>query len=75
MRPRSRRTLCCSVPTPAAWPATGAPLPSCGHRKGRAALGYGSDEHALGLLHLGAARQEQRVPERAPLPQIVHWLD
>lgn len=43
--------------------------------EGRAALGLQRDEHPLGLLHLGEPRQEQRVPERAPLPQIVHWLD
>lgn len=42
---------------------------------GRAALGIGDDEHPLGLLHLGTPRQEQRVPERAPLETVVHWLD
>jgi len=42
---------------------------------GRAALGLPDDEHAVGLLYLGEPRQEQRVPERAPLPQVVHWLD
>lgn len=42
---------------------------------GRAALRIGDDEHPLGLLHLGTPRQEQRVPERAPLETVVHWLD
>lgn len=42
---------------------------------GRAALGLPDDERALGLLYLGEPRQEQRVPDRAPLPQVVHWLD
>lgn len=42
---------------------------------GRAALGIGDDERPLGLLHLGTPRQEQRVPERAPLDTVVHWLD
>lgn len=42
---------------------------------GRAAVGLGADEAALGLLHLGHARQEQRVPERAPVDAIASWLD
>jgi nitroreductase len=42
---------------------------------GRAALGIPDDEHAIGLLHLGAARQEQRVPDRAPAEDVVSWLD
>ena len=42
---------------------------------GRAALGVGDDEHMIGLLHLGWARQEQRVPERAPAEDVVTWLD
>ncbi|MFL5845626.1 MAG: nitroreductase [Solirubrobacteraceae bacterium] len=43
--------------------------------EGRAALGAGDDEHLIGLLHLGPPRQEQRVPERAPLADVVTWLD
>lgn len=42
---------------------------------GRAALGAGEDETAVGLLHLGTARQEQRVPERDPLSAVVTYLD
>ena len=42
---------------------------------GRAALGIGDDEQVLGLLHLGGPRQEQRVPERAPVTEIVTHLD
>ncbi len=42
---------------------------------GRAALGLGDDEHVLGLLHLGSPRQEQRVPERAPVTDVVRFLD
>jgi nitroreductase len=42
---------------------------------GRAAVGLPVDERALGLLHLGHARQEQRVPERAPVAAIAGWLD
>ncbi len=39
---------------------------------GRAALGVEpDDEHAVGLLHLGPPRQEQRVPERAPVADVV----
>jgi nitroreductase len=44
-------------------------------RAGRAALQIPETEHCVGLLHLGAARQEQRVPERAPLGDVVSFLD
>ena len=43
--------------------------------EGRAAVGVEADEHVLGLLHLGTPRQPQRVPERAPVPDVVRWLD
>jgi nitroreductase len=43
--------------------------------EGRAALGIGDDEDAIGLLHLGPARQEQRTPERAPTRDVVTYLD
>lgn len=42
---------------------------------GRAALGGGDDEDLLGLLYLGHPRQEQRVPRRADVAEIAHWLD
>jgi nitroreductase len=42
---------------------------------GRAALGLADGERAIALLHLGPPRQEQRVPERAPAPEIVAFLD
>jgi nitroreductase len=42
---------------------------------GRAALGVGEEERVLGLLHLGSPRQEQRVPERAPVTDVVRFLD
>ena len=41
---------------------------------GRAALDIPETEHCIGLLHLGPARQEQRVPERAPLDEVVSFL-
>lgn len=41
---------------------------------GRAALGIEDGERVIGLLHLGTARQEQRVPERAPVRDFVTWL-
>ncbi len=41
---------------------------------GRDALGLGADERPIGLLHLGWARQEQRVPERAPVSSFVCHL-
>jgi nitroreductase len=43
--------------------------------EGRAALGIGDDEHVIGLLHLGPARQEQRPPERAPAADVIEYLD
>ena len=42
---------------------------------GRAALGIGDDERPIGLLHLGPARHEQRVPERVPAGEVVRHLD
>jgi nitroreductase len=42
---------------------------------GRAALEIPETEHCVGLLHLGSARQAQRVPERAPLGDVVSFLD
>jgi nitroreductase len=43
--------------------------------EGRAAIGVGEDEQVLGLLHLGRPRQEQRVPERAPVAEVARYLD
>lgn len=42
---------------------------------GRQALGIPAEETPLGLLHLGFPRQTQRVPERAPLQDVVSFLD
>jgi nitroreductase len=42
---------------------------------GRAALGLGPDEHAIGLVHLGPKRQEQPAPDRAPVAAVATWLD
>ena len=42
---------------------------------GRAALGIPPDEDVVALLHLGTARQEPRVPERAPAADVVIRLD
>ena len=42
---------------------------------GRAALGIPADERPIGLLHLGDPRQEQRVPDRAPVEEIAFFLD
>jgi nitroreductase len=42
---------------------------------GRAAVGVPDGEHVVGLLHLGRPRQEQRVPERASVDEIVTYLD
>ena len=40
----------------------------------KSALGMADDERPIGLLHLGDAVQEQRVPERAPVEQVVEFL-
>jgi nitroreductase len=42
---------------------------------GRAALGLPDDELPIGLLHLGDPRQEQRVPDRAPVEEIAFFLE
>jgi nitroreductase len=42
---------------------------------GRAALDIPEAERCIGLLHLGPARQDQRVPERAPIEDVVTFLD
>jgi nitroreductase len=41
---------------------------------GRAALQLDDAETPVGLLHLGHPRQEQRVPERAPVADFVRYL-
>ena len=43
--------------------------------EGRAAVGVGEDEQVLGLLHLGTPRQEQRVPDRAPVETVATFLE
>jgi len=42
---------------------------------GREAVGVATDERVLGLLHLGHPRQEPKAPERAPLADVVEYLD
>jgi len=42
---------------------------------GRAALDVRAELHLIGLLHLGPRRQDQPVPERAPVADVVSWLD
>src|SRR3954452_10133258 len=46
-----------------------------GEAAGRAAVRLPDDETPIGLLHLGDARQEQRVPPRAPVDDIAVFLD
>ena len=43
--------------------------------EGRAAVGVGDDEQVLGLLHLGTPRQEQRIPDRAPVEDVATFLE
>jgi len=42
---------------------------------GREALDLSPDELPIGLLHLGDPRQEQRVPDRAPVEEFAFFLD
>jgi nitroreductase len=50
-------------------------LPVIATPAGRAATGLPADELPIGLLHLGDPRQEQRVPDRAPVEEIAIFLD
>jgi nitroreductase len=50
-------------------------VPALDSPSGRAAVGLPADETPIGLLHLGEPRQEQRVPERAPVEEIALFLD
>ncbi len=43
--------------------------------RGREIIGLAPSETPLGLLYLGHPVQEQRVPERAPLSEIVSYLE
>jgi nitroreductase len=38
-------------------------------------VGIPDDERFVGLIHLGKAVQDQRVPERLPAEQVVEFLD
>jgi nitroreductase len=42
---------------------------------GRSLLGLGDDETPVGLLYLGWPVQEQRVPDRASIEDVVAFLD
>jgi nitroreductase len=42
--------------------------------EGRRAVELGDGETPIGLLHLGWPRQQQRVPERAPVQSFVRYL-
>jgi len=43
--------------------------------EGHAAVSVPEGERILGMLHLGHARQEPRVPDRAPLQDVVSYLE
>jgi nitroreductase len=43
--------------------------------EGRAACGVPEDEHVLGLIHLGRARQGKEAPPRAPSGDFVTYLE
>jgi nitroreductase len=43
--------------------------------RARKILGLSASEAPLGLLYLGHPVQEQRVPERAPLSEVVSYLE
>lgn len=48
-------------------------LPFLDSPAGRGALALQDTETPIGLLHLGAPRQQQRVPERAPIEAFVSY--
>jgi nitroreductase len=50
-------------------------VPALSEPSGREAIGIGTDEEVVGLLHLGPAKQEQPPPERAPVDDVVTFLD
>ncbi|MDQ6805645.1 MAG: nitroreductase family protein [Actinomycetota bacterium] len=50
-------------------------LPVLATPAGRSALALTEDEEPVGLLHLGQPRQPQIVPERAPVEDVVRYLD
>ena len=50
-------------------------LPVLATPAGRTAASLPQDELPIGLLHLGDPRQEQRVPDRAPVEEIAFFLD
>jgi nitroreductase len=50
-------------------------LPVLATPAGRAAISLPDDQEPVGLLHLGRPRQEQIVPERAPVEYVVRYLD
>lgn len=43
--------------------------------RGRDILGLPAEQTPVGLLYLGSPVQEQRVPERAPIAQVVSYLE
>lgn len=43
--------------------------------EGLAALGIPADEQPVGMIHLGPASQQPRTPDRAPLDDVVSYLD
>ena len=49
-------------------------VPLLEHPAVRELLGLAPQESPVGLLYLGSPVQEQRVPERAPLEQVVEHL-
>jgi len=50
-------------------------LPVLAAAPGRAAIALPDDQEAVGLLHLGRPRQPQITPERAPVSEVVRYLD
>jgi nitroreductase len=44
-------------------------------RAGQEAVGLGTDEEFIGLLHLGRAKQSAEAPEREPADRYVTFLD
>jgi nitroreductase len=49
-------------------------VPLLDEPEARAMLGLAASESPVGLLHLGRAVETQRIPERAPVADIVRYL-
>ena len=74
-RRRAPPTSCCSARTRAGSPATGARPRSCARRPGAPRWASPTASTRSACCTSARARQDQPVPERAPVADVVSWLD